>query len=153
MIYLISLCELAAVTALFFGLARGRFLSFGIAQRLLKVLVGVPLFLIGLAHLLMPAMIAQMIPPVVPARTKLVIWIGIAELFGSAGVFLQETERSASLCVALLMIAIFPANIYAAGQTVLGLHMPSSVPVSVLIQGVYILLVLIAGWGWPVFRR
>ena len=46
------------------------------------------------------------------------------------------------------MIAIFPANVYSANQNVGGLHMPS-VPVRLAMQVVYVLLLLIAGWGIP----
>ena len=46
------------------------------------------------------------------------------------------------------MIAIFPANVYAANQIVGGLHMPS-VPVRLAMQVIYILLLLTAGWGVP----
>lgn len=46
------------------------------------------------------------------------------------------------------MIAVFPANVYAANQTVDGLHMPS-VPVRLTMQVIYIILVLVAGWGIP----
>jgi len=45
-----------------------------------------------------------------------------------------------------LMIAIFPANVYAAGEIVGGLSMPS-VPARLAMQVVYVLLLLIAGWG------
>jgi len=57
-------------------------------------------------------------------------------------------QRAASACVAILMIAIFPANVYAANQTIGGLHLPS-VPTRTAMQVIYILLLLIAGWGFP----
>jgi uncharacterized membrane protein len=151
-IYLLCISELAAVTALFFALARGRFVSFDLAQRFLKVLAALPLLISGVAHFAMPGAMAQMIPGVIPTRTLLVILSGIAELAGAAGLFFQRTERTAAVCVALLMIAVFPANIYAAGQTIHGLHMPS-VRVRLLMQVIYILLVLTAGWGRPVLRH
>jgi uncharacterized membrane protein len=151
-IYLFCLCALAAAVVLFFGLARGQFQSFGITQRILKALVASPLLVSGVAHLIMPAAMAQIIPPVFPAKTMLVILSGVAELAGAAGVFFRRTERGASLCLALLMIAIFPANIYVAGQTVHGMYMPT-VPVRLLMQWIYIVLVLMAGWGRPVLRR
>jgi uncharacterized membrane protein len=94
---------------------------------------------------------AQIVPPFFPARVLLVLLSGIAELAGVAGLLLHRTERIASLCIALLMIVIFPANIYVAGQTVHGLYMPT-VPVRLVMQMVYILLVLMAGWGRPLLR-
>jgi len=85
-------------------------------------------------------------------KTLLVILSGVAELAGAAGLFVPRTKRVASLCLALLMIAIFPANIYVAGQTVHGMYMPT-VPVRLLMQMIYIVLVLAAGWGRPVLRH
>jgi uncharacterized membrane protein len=139
------------VTALFFGVARGGFRSFGTMQRILRVLVALPLVVSGIAHLTMTAAMAQIVPTVFPARPLLVILSGVAELAGAAGLFFRRTERSASLGIALLMIAVFPANIHVAGQTVHGLYMPA-VPVRLLMQLIYIVLVLTAGWGRPVLR-
>jgi uncharacterized membrane protein len=152
MIYLLSLGGLAVVTALYFGLARGHFRSFGTMQRILGVLVALPLLVSGVAHLVVPAAMAQIIPPIFPARTLLVILSGLAELAGAAGLLLRRTQRTASLCIGLLMIAVFPANIYVAGQTVHGMYMPT-VPVRLLMQVIYLVLVLIAGWGLPVLRH
>jgi uncharacterized membrane protein len=152
MIYLFCLSELAAVTALFFGFARGGFRSFGTTQHLLRVLAALPLAVSGIAHFTLTAAMAEMIPPVFPARPLLVLLSGVAELAGAAGLFFRRTERSASLGIALLMIAVFPANIHVAGQTVHGLYM-LAVPVRLLMQLIYIVLVLMAGWGRPILRR
>ena len=151
MIYLLCLSELAGVIALFFAVARGGFLGFGRLQQALKVIVTLPLVISGSVHLVMPAVLAPMIPPVFPARTLLVVLSGLLELAGAAGLRLRRTQRSASLAIALLMVAVFPANIYVAGQTVHGLRMPS-VAVRLLMQIVYIVLVLMAGWGRPLLR-
>lgn len=139
------------MTALFFGVARGGFRAFGTMQRILRVLVALPLAVSGIAHLTMTAAMAQIIPQVFPGRPLLVILSGAAELAGAAGLFFRRTERSASLGIALLMIAVFPANILVAGQTVHGLSMPA-VPVRLLMQLIYILLVLMAGCWRPVLR-
>jgi uncharacterized membrane protein len=126
--------------------------AFGTIRPILKVLVAMPLLVSGVAHLIMPATMAQIIPPIFPAKTLLVILSGVAELAGAAGLFLRRTERAASLGIALLMIAVFPANIYVAGQTVHGLYMPT-VPVRLLMQAIYIACVLMAGWGRPALRH
>lgn len=151
MIYLLCLSELAGVIALFFALARGGFLAFGRPQQALKVIVTLPLVISGIVHLVIPSALAAMIPPVFPVRTLLVVVSGLLELAGAAGLWLPRTQRSAALCIALLMVALFPANIYVAGQTVHGLRMPS-VAVRLLMQVVYIVLVLMAGWGRPLLR-
>ena len=152
MIYLLSLGALAAVIAVFFGLARCRFRSFGIIQGGVRVLVVLPLLVSGVAHLIMPVAMEQIIPPIFPVKRLLVILSGVAELAGAAGLFVPRTKRVASLCLALLMTAIFPANIYVAGQTVHGMYMPT-VTVRLLMQMIYIALVLAAGWGRPVLRH
>lgn len=149
MIYALCLLELAAVVALFFALARGGFRSFGIPQTVLRVVAVLPLLVSGSAHLLAPTAMAQAIPPVFPARTLLVILSGLCELAGAGGLLLPAWRRRAAVAVALLMIAVFPANIYIAGQTVHGLRMPG-VAVRLAMQVAYILLVLTAGWGLPV---
>jgi uncharacterized membrane protein len=46
------------------------------------------------------------------------------------------------------MVAIVPANIYSAGQLVDGFQFPG-VPVRTAMQIVYIVLVLLAGYGFP----
>ena len=152
MIYLICLSELAGVVALFFWIGRRGFRSFGVLQGMLCALVALPLLVSGVTHQLMPAAMGQIIPPVFPARTLLVVLTGLCELAGAVGLFVPKYRRAAAFCIALLMIAVFPANIYAAGQTIHGLRMPS-VPVRLAMQVVYMVLVLVAGWGWPLFRR
>jgi uncharacterized membrane protein len=76
----------------------------------------------------------------------------VLELAGAIGLLLPPFTRAASACLAALMIAIFPANVYAANQSVGGLHLPS-VPVRLAMQVPYILLLLIAGWGIPRRKR
>jgi uncharacterized membrane protein len=147
--YLLCLTELAGVIALFFAVARGGFVAFGRTQQVLKAIVTLPLVISGSVHLVFPSALAQMIPPVFPARTVLVVLSGLLEFAGAAGLWVRPTQRSASLLIALLMIAIFPSNIYAAGQTVHGLRMPPLAP-RLLMQVIYI--VLMAGWGRPRLR-
>ena len=74
------------------------------------------------------------------------------ELAGAIGLLLPSLCRAASACLALLMIAIFPANVYVANHVVGGMHMPG-VPVRTAMQVVYIVLLLIAGWGLPSANR
>ncbi len=77
---------------------------------------------------------------------------GIFELAGAIGLLLSRTSRGASVCLAVMMIAVFPANIYAAGQTIGGLRMPG-VPLRTALQMIYIVLLLVAGWGVPRLTR
>jgi uncharacterized membrane protein len=126
---------------------RGLF-SFGWMQWALRVAVALPLLVSGIAHFTRTALVATLIPPFFPYRPQLVLVSGAMELAGALGLLLPAFTRTASACLAVLMIAIFPANVYAANQNVGGLHMPS-VPVRLAMQVIYILLLLIAGWGVP----
>ena len=144
---LTTLILVATVGAYWLWTRRGR-RSFGWLQWLLRVLVGLPLLASGLGHFARTAVFASIVPPFFPYRPQLILVTGAMELAGALGLLLPAFTRSASACLAVLMIAIFPANVYAANQTVAGLHMPG-VPVRTAMQVVYILLLLLAGWGLP----
>lgn len=132
----------------FFLLAKGRFRQIGKAQWVLRVVVALPLIISSMGHFTRTAVLSGIVPPVFPHPDFWVAFTGILELFGAIGLLVPRTGKRATICVALLMIAIFPANVYAAHQTVGGLHMPG-VLVRLVMQVVYILLVLLAGWGIP----
>jgi uncharacterized membrane protein len=133
----------------FFALGRGNYADFGITQWILRVLVALPLVVSGiLIHFLRVASAANTIPPVFPARSFLVVLTGVLEIAGAIGLFVPSARRSAALWISIMMVAVFPANIYDAGKIVDGLQFPG-VPVRLAMQVVYIALVLLAGYGLP----
>jgi uncharacterized membrane protein len=70
----------------------------------------------GVAHFAPPMrrdMIA-IVPPALPAAGLLVTVTGVLELLGAAGLLLPPTRVAAAACLFLLMLAMFPANVYAA---------------------------------------
>ncbi|MGF6883659.1 putative membrane protein [Nocardia sp. GAS34] len=74
------------------------------------------LVLTASAHFLRPrrdALIA-MVPPRLPSAAMLVTLTGVLELAGAAGLLIPPVAPAAAICLALLMIALFPANIRAA---------------------------------------
>lgn len=58
--------------------------------------------------------LVAMVPPGLPRPALLVTVTGILELAGAVGLLLAPTYRAAAICLALLMIAMFPANVHAA---------------------------------------
>lgn len=148
MIYLLCTLSLVAIMVAFFLWTEGRFRPFGRVQWLLRVLVVLPLLVSGIFHFTHTAAFATMVPPIFPNPALCVLLTGFIEFAGAIGLLVPRITRTASTCIALLMVAVFPANIYAAHRTVGGLHMPG-VPVRFAMQAVYILLVLAAGWGMP----
>ena len=124
--------------------------EFGWPQTCLRVLAALPLFLSGVVlHFLRPADTASIIPPGFSHPGLLVVVSGVLEIAGAIGLFLPTLRKLSGFLIAVMMIAIFPANIYAAGRIVGGMQMPG-IPVRTAMQVVYILLVLISAYGLPV---
>ena len=148
--YVVPLAAFSTLTATFFVTRRFRPLSSRVALGL-RVAAAAPLVASGALHLLHPQAFVSLLPPPLPQQSWLIIVTGVPELLGAAGLFFAPTRRAAGLCLALFMVAIFPANVYVAGRTVAGLAMPG-VPVRAAMQAGYIVLLLVAGWGVPVRR-
>ncbi|OBJ50354.1 hypothetical protein [Mycobacterium sp. 1423905.2] len=70
----------------------------------------------GVAHFVPPLRrdLVAIIPPRLPAAGALVTITGVLELAGAAALFWPATRVAAALCLLLLMLAMFPANVYAA---------------------------------------
>lgn len=72
--------------------------------------------LTGVAHFVQPLrddMIA-IVPPRLPAPALLVTVTGILELLGAVGLLIPATRTAAAVSLFALMLAMFPANVYAA---------------------------------------
>jgi len=87
----------------------------------------------------------RMVPPPLPRPDRLVTFTGVLEILGAIGLFVPITARAACICLVLLLVASFPANIHAArkGLTIDGRRVPS-VPVRALIQLVFIATLIAA---------
>ncbi|GAA3996906.1 hypothetical protein GCM10022247_16140 [Allokutzneria multivorans] len=84
-------------------------------QSALRVGVALMFLLTGFAHWskLRAGMIA-MVPPWLPNPGLLVTVTGVLEIAGAVGVLVPATARIAAICLALLLLAMFPANVHAA---------------------------------------
>jgi uncharacterized membrane protein len=147
--FLVSTIILIASIVAFFILARGRYQTFGDAQIVLRILAALPLTISAVAlHFMRTNEATAMLPPISQAPGFLVIGSGVLEILGAIGLFVPKVRRSAALWIAIMMVMIFPVNIWVAGQTYAGLQMPS-VPVRLTMQVIYIWMVLLAGYGLP----
>jgi uncharacterized membrane protein len=82
------------------------------------IAVGLALMFVmtGVAHFV-PGMRRDMIaivPPRLPKPALLVSVTGVLELLGAIGLLYPPTRVAAAACLFVLMLAIFPANVYAA---------------------------------------
>ncbi len=66
----------------------------------------------GINHFRAPQAYMQIMPPALPAPLALIYISGVAELVGGLGVLNSKTCRWAGIWLLLLLIAVFPANIY-----------------------------------------
>jgi uncharacterized membrane protein len=113
--------EMAPLIALLVGSAAARvagWLGVGYADnRAAAIAVGLAAMFVltGIAHFapqLRHDLIA-IVPPRLPAPGLLVTVTGVLELLGAAGLLLPATRVSAAVCLLVLMLAMFPANVYA----------------------------------------
>ena len=68
----------------------------------------------------------RMVPPAFPHAAFLVSVTGVLEILGAVGLLVSVTARPAAVCLAILLAALFPANIRAARErlTLLGRPAP-----------------------------
>jgi uncharacterized membrane protein len=75
------------------------------------------MFLMGAIGRLIPNVRQQlyaMVPPALPRPELIVAATGVLETAGALGLLVPATHRLAAICLALLLIAVFPANVHAA---------------------------------------
>jgi uncharacterized membrane protein len=71
--------------------------------------------LTAIAHFAPPMRrdLIAIVPPRLPAPDLLVTVTGVLELLGAVGLLLPVTRVAAAVCLLALMLAMFPANVYA----------------------------------------
>ncbi|MEV6275546.1 hypothetical protein [Nocardia sp. NPDC051832] len=80
--------------------------------------------------------LVAMVPPRLPNPGAWVALTGVLEIAGAIGLLIPATAKLAAVCLALMMIAMFPANIRAARENLGIKTMP--LPVRTLVQGVFL---------------
>jgi uncharacterized membrane protein len=83
-------------------------------KRISLLLLATFFILAGLNHFVNMKFYMSMMPPYLPAHTALVYVSGIFEILGGIGVLFVKTRKWAGYGLIVLMIAVFPANIYMA---------------------------------------
>ena len=68
--------------------------------------------LIGIEHLREPQKFVEIVPPYFPFALFLVYLTGAMEIAGGLGVIYPETRQIAGRCLALFLVAVYPANFY-----------------------------------------
>jgi uncharacterized membrane protein len=86
---------------------------------------------------------ARMVPRAFAQPMALVYFTGACEILGAVGVLVPGTQRIAGLSLAVLLVALFPANMRAArkGITLAG-RAPTPLPLRAAMQVLFIALVV-----------
>lgn len=77
-------------------------------------LMGILYILAGINHFIVPEMYLKIMPPYLQWHKELVFLSGLIEIALGALLFLPQYRRIAAWGIILLLIAVFPANIYLA---------------------------------------
>jgi uncharacterized membrane protein len=103
----------------------------------------------GAAHFVHPLrrdMIA-IVPPRLPGAGLLVTITGVLELAGAAGLLYPPTRVAAAVCLFVLMLLMFPANIYASRMPNPPKSMTSRMDVRTIEEIVYLAAAVVVGLG------
>ena len=81
----------------------------------------------GTAHFITPAPYLAIVPSSLPWPVALVALSGVAEILGGLGICFPSTRRLAGWCLIALLLAVFPANVYAisTGMVIAGHSLPA----------------------------
>jgi uncharacterized membrane protein len=80
----------------------------------------------GLTHLAIPEKFLLITPDWVPHAREIILFTGICELAGAAGLLYPPLRRSAGVMLALYAICVFPANVKHALEGVVVPGLPTS---------------------------
>ena len=88
-----------------------------------------------------------MVPRVIPRPDLMVSATGVLEILGAVGLLIPPIAPVAAACLAMLLIALFPANIRAARQGLtIGGRPATALPLRTLLQLVFLVALLVAGF-------
>jgi uncharacterized membrane protein len=89
-----------------------------------------------------------MVPRVFPRPDLLVSATGVFEVLGAVGLLVPAVAPVAAVCLAILLVALFPANVRAARERLtIGGRPATALPLRTLLQLVFIFAVLVAGFA------
>jgi uncharacterized membrane protein len=83
-----------------------------------RIATGIAFVLTGISHFLIPEKFLEMMPPFLPVPLFLIYLSGVFEILGGIGLMLSQTKFWAGIGLILLLIAVFPANIFVAWNNV-----------------------------------
>ena len=103
----------------------------------------------GIAHFVNPLRrdLIAIVPRRLPAPGLLVTVTGVLELLGAVGLLYPPTRIPAAIALAVLMVAMFPANVYASRMPSPPTSMTTTLPLRTVEQIVFVGAALVVGLG------
>jgi len=83
-----------------------------------RTATGIAFIFTGVSHFVIPGKFMEMMPSFLPAPGFLIYLSGVFEILGGIGLLMSSTKHLAALGLILLLLAVFPANIYVALENV-----------------------------------
>jgi uncharacterized membrane protein len=80
----------------------------------LRIFLSLALVIVGITHFIRPEQYARIVPPQLPHPFELVYISGFFEIVGGIGLLIPAVSVAAAWGIIALFIAVFPANIYQA---------------------------------------
>ena len=115
------------------------------------VAVGLALMFVvtGIAHFVNPLRrdLIAIVPPRLPSPGLLVTATGVLELLGAAGLLYPPTRAAAAVALGVMMLAMFPANVYASRMPSPPKSMTTQLPLRTIEQIVFVGAALVVGLG------
>ena len=88
-----------------------------------------------------------MVPRVFSSPERMVSTTGVFEILGAVGLLIPAIAPVAAACLAMLLIALFPANIRAAREGLtLGGRPATALPLRMILQVVFVFAAVVAGF-------
>lgn len=85
--------------------------SFNWRKEILRVVLSVAIIVVGITHFIKPEQYVRIVPPQLPYPTELVYISGFFEILGGIGLLIPFVSVAAAWGLIALFIAVFPANI------------------------------------------
>jgi uncharacterized membrane protein len=103
----------------------------------------------GIAHFVNPLRrdLIAIVPPRLPAPGLLVTVTGVLELLGAVGLLYPPTRVAAAISLGVMMLAMFPANVYASWMESPPKSMTTQLPLRTVEQVVFVGAALVVGLG------
>jgi uncharacterized membrane protein len=118
---------LLSIFVIVYFLQRLRWINKSSAREMGRVAMAITFIITGLLHFVAPATYFLMMPRFIPFPLALIYVSGVLEIAGGALLLVKPQARKAAYGIAILLLLIFPANIYVAIENVqLGGYMNSS---------------------------